>query len=113
MRKMLPLFKSIGSFNPYTMNPYFPTSDIIERDSDYLIEAELPRIEKEEIKVTCGNGSISVTAQSKLTQSKFSGQFDVPTTIDPKNVHATYKNGLLSITVKKGKDISENIIPIE
>lgn len=96
-------------------------SSFKENDKEYLIQIELPGIEKEDIKLNIIDNSIEIRAQKKEVKEeankegksfskKFSGfyqVFDAPSNADLSNIDASYKNGVLVLRLPK-KEKSEN-----
>lgn len=92
-----------------------PAVDIQEDEKSYLIKAELPDVKKEDVHVTVENGVLTMTGERKMEKEEknrkyhrversygsFVRSFVLPDDIDPKKVNATYKDGLLTITVAK------------
>lgn len=95
--------------------------DISEKDGNYLVEAELPGFDKEDIHVNLDGDRLTISATHKTeTEDKdedgkyirrerhfgsYSRSFDV-SEIDTENIKADYKNGMLSLTLPKAKAIA-------
>jgi HSP20 family protein len=94
-----------------------PLSDIEDKGDSLLVTAELPDMDKEDIKITVDKDSLSISAERKgATEEKkkdyyycersYSGYrrvFHLPEEVDPEQVDAEYKKGVLRITLKKAK----------
>ena len=92
-------------------------TDIKESQDDYVLEIEMPGYVKEDIRVECMDGRITVSAhhlhqrdeeqQNYIRQERHHGKvsrsysFD---DIDEEMVRAEYKEGILKITVPKLKE---------
>lgn len=97
--------------------PDFRT-DIRDLGDAFVLEAELPGFEKEDIHLDLKDGVLTVTASHKTeTEEKknsyvrrerkygsFSRAFDV-TGIDEAGVTAAYRNGVLTLTLPKAKPV--------
>lgn len=93
--------------------PAFRT-DIQDAGDKFLLEAELPGFDKEDIALELKEGILTIRAQHKSqTEDKdhnyvrrerrlgsFARTFDV-TGIDESNISAEYKNGILALTLPK------------
>lgn len=80
----------------------YPTNTYVEREKDYLIEVELPRFNKKDVKVNVENDTVVVQAEKKDNQytSSFyqSYYFD---NVDVDNISAELKDGVLSVVLPK------------
>ena len=95
--------------------PDFRT-DIREADSAYILDAELPGFDKEDIHLDLKDGILTISAEHKEDKEEkdakgnfirrerrygsFSRSFDV-TGIDVDNISAAYHNGVLELTLPK------------
>jgi HSP20 family protein len=90
--------------------------DVQENDKDYLIEADLPGIKKEEVKVDLDNGelTISVDREEKIDEEKKNyihkerrynsmSRSIYLTNAKVEGITAKLENGVLKITVPKGE----------
>jgi HSP20 family protein len=75
-----------------------PLVDVIEREAEIDILAELPGVEKEQIKVDASENTLTIEVPNE-----FYKEVELPCNVDEKSVKAKYKNGVLTITLKKTK----------
>ena len=89
--------------------------DIKEKKNSYQIQADLPGIEKNDIKVQIENGSLKITGERKteleekdenyLRSEKYYGKLErvltLPENADGENMKAEYKNGVLHLNIPK------------
>jgi HSP20 family protein len=105
-------------------------TDIHENDNEFLVEAELPGIPKENIQVTYENGVLTITGQhqtdhatedekGRLVRSERSltsvrRQYLLEN-VKEDEIKASYAEGILKLTLPKdqGKQASKKLIPIE
>lgn len=103
-------------------------SDIRQTDNEYVIEAELPGFEKNNIKLELKNNYLTISADKEeakeentegyLRRERRTGQvcrsFYVEG-IDQKDISAKYENGILEVTLpkKQKEEEPENIIEIK
>lgn len=93
-----------------------PAIDVKEDDEGYHIKADLPGVEKDDIKVTLDNGVLSVTAETHKEESdekegkvirrerhvgRYSRSMSVGRDIDPASIKASFENGVLSLDLPK------------
>jgi len=99
-----------------------PLSCLREYEVHWLLEFDLPLVNKKDIKITFDADSISVEAKLKETYSEeklgkktkfeyFKKTIILPSKIDNNNISAKFENGRLKITIPK--TISSHKIKIE
>jgi HSP20 family protein len=108
---------------------WVPPVDIYETDAhEVVIKAELPAMKKEDIRVTFENDVLTIAGERKFEASQgrdqfqrlerrhgsFSRAFTLPQTVDVSRIAASYKDGVLTITLprreeSKPKQIAVNI----
>jgi len=99
-----PVVRYFGNVNPKTGElleegwriPYTETSYDKEKNK-YVVIAELPGVEKKDIKVKAGKKHINITAETE--ERKYKKRIDFDKEIDPKSIKAHFKNGILEIEV--------------
>jgi len=76
-----------------------PLVDVLEEDEDAVVVAELPGVEKEDIKLhaTRDNLTISVDTPNR----KYYKKLVLPVSVNPRSAQAVYKNGVLEVRLKK------------
>lgn len=92
---------------------WIPSCEISENEKEYRIRLELPDVNKDDVHVTLENGVLSIQGERKaekeekgyqyhrreLSYGSFLRQFTMPNDIDDTNVDATFKDGMLTVTV--------------
>lgn len=80
-----------------------PLVDVIEGDTDVRVIAELPGVEKEDIKLHATETSLTIDVAAK--ERRYHKELELPAEVDPKDAKSTYRNGILEVTlVKKVKE---------
>lgn len=79
-----------------------PLVDVIERNDEVKVIAEVPGVSKENIKVKVLNGE-KLVIQATGEDRKYYKEIELPTKVDEKSAKASYKNGVLEVTLKKVK----------
>jgi HSP20 family protein len=106
---------------------FFAPIDVREKNGQYLVKMDIPGIAEKDIKITCMNESLSVSGERKeeKTEQKgdvryqecqygaFSRTVPLPGAVDTDKVHATYKDGVLEITLPKAKGAEGKDIKVE
>lgn len=105
-----------------------PTVDIEENDDNYLIVADVPGVEKKDIDVRLENSVLSISGEKKVEKEtgkgtkshrserfcgSFSRRFTLPTAIRADKVGASYKDGVLSLTIPKAEEAKAKAIDIK
>lgn len=92
-----------------------PFIDIVETDKEVVATAEMPGLEKEDIKINITEDRLEISAETKKEEEKKekdyvykerrSGSYyrsiSLPSPIDPDNANASYNNGVLEIKMLK------------
>ena len=75
-----------------------PLVDVIVND-DVKVVAELPGVDKKDIKLDASDRALTITVNTE--DHKYYKKIDLPTDIDPDSSKASYKNGVLEVTLAK------------
>ncbi len=103
-----------------------PAVDIIERQNDYTIKAELPGVKKEDVKITVQNGVLTIRGEKKQEEEKkgenyhrversygsFQRSFTLPNSVSSEKIEASYDNGVLSVTLPKVEEAKPKEIEV-
>jgi HSP20 family protein len=104
-----------------------PLVDIHEEKDTIVVKAELPGIKKEDISIEVKNNVLTLSGERKQEKEtkkenyhrieraygKFSRSFTLPNTITADKVKASYKDGILEITLPKTEESKPKGIPIK
>ena len=94
---------------------FLPAADVRETDKAVEIHLDMPGITPEQIDVKLEGDQLTITAQRKdektveekgwirreRRQGRYSRAFTLPDTLDGTNPEATYRNGVLTVTIPK------------
>ena len=121
-REMDEFFKGFGPFFgrfPMRMGEgpeeFMPLADIVEKDKEYLIKIDLPQVPKEDVKVTCDDGVLTVRGERKVEKEekgdkvhrteRFYGMFErsfmLPDDVDTPAIRAESKDGVLTMHIPR------------
>jgi len=92
-----------------------PKMDVIERDKEILIKAELPGVDKKDIEVSITDNRLLIKANSRQEQKEEKGDYlkqeirtseiyrsiHLPTQVEDAKIKTSFKNGLLELTIPK------------
>jgi HSP20 family protein len=103
-----------------------PRLDIEETDQAFVIQADLPGIEKDAIDVHLEGNTLFLSGERKGERQpeqgfsryerlygKFQRAFTLPVSVEADKIEAKYVNGVLTITVPKSEDAKPKRIAIE
>jgi HSP20 family protein len=76
-----------------------PLTDIIEGDEDVSITLEVPGVEREDIDLKVKERNLEINVDSPY--QKYHKVIDLPCNVLPNTTQATYKNGVLDISIKR------------
>lgn len=128
-----PLARSIFDTQPFTGRELnwakSPAVDVVEKDNEYEITAELPGIDEKNVDVKFANGVLTIKGEkqeekeekqkdyylSERHYGSFQRAFRVPEGVDPEKVAAEFKNGVLKVTLPKSAEAKqqEKQIPVK
>jgi HSP20 family protein len=111
--------ESIGTWGPLV--------DVFEKADRLVIRAELPGVQKEDMDIRIENGVLTLHGERKRdpdikeenayrmerVYGAFARSFSLPTTVDPTKVEATYKDGVLEVTIPKAETAKPKQIEIK
>lgn len=88
-----------------------PMTDILEWDDSLSVTVELPGVEREDVdlRVTENRLVISVDRPDR----PYCKELELPAPVDPDSVRATYKNGVLDVTLTKTSRGQGKRVPID
>jgi HSP20 family protein len=92
-----------------------PRMDVTERDSEIEITAELPGLEEKDVEVTLVDNVLTLCGEKKAEKEEkdenrriiersygsFSRSIELPAGINPEEIKATMKSGVLTVTLPK------------
>jgi HSP20 family protein len=78
-----------------------PLVDIVETDSEIRVVAELPGVEKTDIKLHGTDDSLTVSVDTP--QYKYYKEVELPAKVKVKEARSTYKNGVLEVVFPKAE----------
>ncbi len=82
-----------------------------DRDTELVLSADLPGIEKEDIELKVDSHSIAFSAKTEERNYDYGQSFDFE--LNPEEVKATFVNGVLDVVVKKSEGTQGKTIKIE
>lgn len=118
---------SNGKEETMTVAQWAPLVDITEDEKEYLIKAELPDVQKNNVKVTVENGVLTLSGERTFEKEEknrkyhrieraygsFARSFTVPDDADDSRVSADFKDGLLTVRLVKNEKARPKTIEVK
>lgn len=109
------LFDFDNLFNDFfeSSSDRFPPVDVYEDEKSYVIEAEVPGYNENDIKIYCKNKILTISSEQvkkeredgfiteEIALPAFSRSFQLPDDANEDDVSASSANGILTITISK------------
>ena len=108
-----------------TMADWAPSVDISESDEAFYIEADLPDVTKEDLKVTVDKGVLTLQGERKgenhgrkvhrieRDHGRFGRSFALPNLVDDAHVKAEFRNGVLHLVLPKSEKAKPKAIEVQ
>jgi HSP20 family protein len=105
---------------------FAPRLEVVDRDGDYLVTAEIPGVEEKDLNVEVHGNVLSLRGEKRSERSGESegrtwservyGEFhravELPTDVQADKASASFKNGVLTVTVPKAEASKVRSIPV-
>lgn len=108
-----PVFQEFGNIRPSyrgiePSEGREPLVDVMDEQDKYRIFVELPGVEKDKVKLDVTDNSVRIRTED---EKKFYKTIDLESSVDPDSAKASYKNGVLTVEIKKreqpkGKEVN-------
>jgi len=107
------------------MADWAPSVDISESDEAFHIEADLPDVTKEDLKVTVDKGVLTLQGERKgenhgrkihrieRDHGRFGRSFALPNLVDDAHVKAEFRNGVLHLVLPKSEKAKPKAIEVQ
>jgi HSP20 family protein len=108
--------RPFGWERPLAEMPAFaPSVDVIDRDDEVVVRAEVPGYKKEDIEVSVSNSSLTIKGETKSEEKEEKGDYyrceishgaftrtiALPAEVDDAKAKASMKDGVLELTLAK------------
>jgi HSP20 family protein len=120
----------LAPFNPARLDAdaaISPRVNLVETEKTFEVEAELPGVTKENIKVAVDNRRVTIEGEEKREDRKegenliyaerfarkFSRSFALPTEVDDETAQARFENGILHLSLPKKDAASARKLTIQ
>jgi len=98
-----------------------PSIDVTETDKEIEITAELPGLDEKDVEISLEDGALSLRGEKRTEHEdsdrryseRFYGRFErrvaLPSEVDEDRAKATFKNGVLTVTLPKTERARQNV----
>jgi HSP20 family protein len=104
-----------------------PNIDVVDRDNEILVRAELPGVEKKDLSISLTDNLLTIKGESKtekkeekgdyhrreISSSAFARSFTLPCAVDSNKAAASLKDGVLEITLPKAESSKKRNIEVK
>ena len=106
---------------------WIPAVDIHETDNTFVVTADLPGMKKDDIRVDLRDNTLTLSGEKKFEEKtskdnylrversygSFYRSLMLPSNVDANNIKASYKEGVLQLTIPKKEEAKPKQIKIE
>ena len=106
---------------------FSPKINISENEKQFMIDVEVPGMDKNDIDVSLENRQLTISGKRKFDNEEkdtryhrvethfgsFTRSFRLPDSVDEGSINAKYNNGILSITIDKSEEQMKRQISIK
>lgn len=112
---------------PYRKGDWLPAIDMAESEKEIVVNAEVPGMDGKDIDISLNGRVLTIKGERKQEKEEkeknyhflecrygtFSRSFELPADVDSKNIKASYKDGVLKISLPKTKTQSAKKIEVK
>ena len=104
-----------------------PRVDVMERKDAFVIKAELPGVDKSNVKITVQDSVLTIRGEKKQEKEEndlnvhrversygtFERSFSLPTTVKSDKIDASFRDGVLTVTMPKVEEAKPKEIEVK
>jgi HSP20 family protein len=138
MDRMLDQFMRHGWMRPWRFDwPAFPDTtlpelkapkvDVVDREAEIVVRAELPGVEKKDIDISVGEDNVTIKGATRheekeekgdyyrceISRGSFSRTVALPADVDASKAKAAFKDGVLELTLPKLATARRHTVRVE
>lgn len=110
------------------LSPWMPAVDVEETESGFTLKMDLPGIKPEDVRVRVVDDVLTIEGERRLERvaddkgrthrserlaGSFSRSFSLRTPVDPSSIKATYRDGVLEVTLPRAAEAMPREIKVE
>ena len=126
-RRVAPFYADFDKLANEAEGTWHPSVDISENENAFVLKAELPGVNREDINIDINNETLTLKGEKKFEEKtekenyvrversygSFSRTFALSDKVDTENVKASYKDGVLEVTLPKKEEAKPKEIKVE
>ena len=104
-----------------------PHVDVVDRENEIFVKAELPGVDKDDVEITMTGNSVTIKGSTKaeekeedgsyyrceISQGSFARTVSLPSEVDTEKAKAKFKHGVLKLTIPKMKKSERKSIKVD
>jgi HSP20 family protein len=104
-----------------------PKVDLVDRENEVLIRAEVPGVDKKDLDISVGDNSVTIKGSTRheekeekgdyyrceISRGAFSRTVALPATVDSAKAKAEFKDGMLELTLPKVEKAKRHSVKID
>jgi len=104
-----------------------PNIDLVDRDDEFLIKAELPGVDKKDLEISVSQNSVTIRGNThheekeekgdyyrcEISRGSYSRTLALPSDVDEEHSKATFKDGMLELSLPKLKKTRRHNIKVD
>ena len=97
---------------------WIPAMDLVERDGEYVLRADLPGVDEKDVNVELDDNVLTISGERRSeheqrkqgyyrverASGRFSRSLTVPEGVDPQSIRANFENGVLDVRIPKPEE---------
>lgn len=109
------------------MSRIAPRVDIINRDNEIILRAQIPGVDKKDLDVSMSDNTVTIKGQTsheekeergdyyrrECSSGSFSRTIALPSEVDGSKAKATFRDGILELTIPKNEESKRHSIRID
>ncbi|MDH4048020.1 MAG: Hsp20/alpha crystallin family protein [Gammaproteobacteria bacterium] len=113
--------------NGNSVADYVPAVDVVEEDDRFVLRADLPGVDANDISISMEDGTLSLAGERhtektenadglhrfERTSGKFFRRFSLPESADSENISAKTANGILEVSIPKKPQVQSRRITVQ
>jgi len=106
---------------------WIPQVDVVETEAEYLLSAELPGVDKQDVKLSIERGVLTLSGQREQPKEetgrryhrveraygRFARSYTLPELVDEQRLTAEFRNGVLTVHLPKSEKAKPKSIEVQ
>ena len=106
---------------------WIPMVDVVETEGEFLLHAELPGVEKKDVKLSIERGVLTLAGQRdqpkeekgrryhriERTYGRFARSYTMPELVDEQKLTAEFRNGVLTVHLPKSEKAKPKSVEVQ